>query len=99
LRDPPCPQLAGGALPRIATGQIGLDEVARHSLDARAAAALRIGKNVVTLSGRLATSAERARELRARAHPELRVHTREVSCNGPLTEEQLCCNFTARVAR
>jgi hypothetical protein len=38
LRDRACPPLAGGALSRLATSEVRLNEVARHSVDARPAA-------------------------------------------------------------
>src|SRR6266536_3737273 len=38
LRCRACPPLAGGALSRLATSEVGLDEVARHALDATASA-------------------------------------------------------------
>src|SRR5829696_1276797 len=49
LRGRPRPPLAGCPRSCLATGEIGLDEVARHALDATVAATARKGQNVLTL--------------------------------------------------
>jgi hypothetical protein len=41
-----CPSLTRRALPRVTAGEVRLDEVARHALDARAVPAARKRKNV-----------------------------------------------------
>ena len=41
-----CPPLAGGALPRVAATEVGLDEVARHGLDAMSQPARRKRQNI-----------------------------------------------------
>src|SRR5207302_10109490 len=47
-----CPPLAVSSLTRSATGEIRLDKVARHALDAMGRAVPRKGRNVSTLLGR-----------------------------------------------
>src|SRR5215204_3884741 len=49
LRGRPRPPLSGCALSSLATGEIRLDEVARHVLDATVAATARKGQNVLSL--------------------------------------------------
>src|SRR5215211_5713106 len=49
LRGRTCSSFAGCALSRLATGEIRLNEVARHALDATVAATARKGQNVLTL--------------------------------------------------
>ena len=88
LRGRACPPLAGGALSRLAAGEIGLDEVARHALDATAGATRVETSERLNFARPTGSSVQPAGELGARADAELGVDVGQVARDRPLAEEQ-----------